>query len=56
MLCDQLNKLNKVSIFNFGEFKLQPIGFKIEQAFKKRTNNFVKIGPKRTIIRLLKGP
>ena len=50
------SELNKVSISNFVRFQLQHISSKIERAFEKRTQFSIKIGPKRTSIRQLKGP
>ena len=49
-------ELNKVIISNFVNFQLQRIGSKIEGAFEKMTKFSIKIGPKWTIIRKLKGP
>ena len=49
-------ELDEVSISNFVKFELQRISSKIERAFEKRTKSSIKIGPKRTIIRQLKGP
>ena len=50
------SKLNIVSISNFVKFRLQSMSFKIERAFEKRTKFSIKIEPRRTLIRQLKGP
>ena len=50
------SELNKVSISNFVKFRLQSMSSKMEQAFEKMTKFSIKIGPKRTLIRQLKGP
>ena len=50
------SELTKVSISNFVKFRLQSMSCKIEREFEKRTTFSIKIGPKRTLIRQLKGP
>ena len=50
------SELNKVSISNFLKFQLQSNSSRIELAFEKLVKISMKIGPKRTLIRKLKGP
>ena len=48
-------EIDEVRISNFVKFRLESMSSKIKRAFKKRTTFSIKIWPKRTLIRHLKG-